>query len=216
MFTLTPDDLAGSILDCGGGPASFTAEATADGFRAVACDPLYQFSASEIRRRVGECFAGLVENMRVCRDRFVWDESKRSPEHVGEIRMRAMERFLADYPQGRRDGRYVAGELPYLPFRNDTFRLALSSHFLFLYSAQLSAEFHLFAIRELMRVSAELRIFPLLDMDGQPSAHVGPVCAQLAPESYIARLCRVPYEFQKNGHTMLVVKRAGNAAGLSR
>jgi hypothetical protein len=38
MFALSGDDLAGTILGCGDGPASFNAEATALGHRVVSCD----------------------------------------------------------------------------------------------------------------------------------------------------------------------------------
>ena len=55
----TPDDMRGPILDCGGGPASFTAEVTASGFRAVAVDPIYAFSGSQIAAR----FETVVEPM---------------------------------------------------------------------------------------------------------------------------------------------------------
>jgi hypothetical protein len=45
--------------------------------------------------------------------------------------MAAMQTFLADYEQGKAEGRYVAGEVPYLPFKYGSFDLALCSHFLF-------------------------------------------------------------------------------------
>ena len=43
-----------------------------------------------------------------------------SPEHMGRVRIAAMERFLRDFDSGRRQGRYVAGELPSLPFADAT------------------------------------------------------------------------------------------------
>ncbi len=78
--------------------------------------------------------------------------------------MSAMENFLADFDTGKQEGRYIAGELPSLPFDNGQYDIALSSHFLFLYSAQLSAEFHLQALQEMLRVSREVRVFPLLTL----------------------------------------------------
>jgi hypothetical protein len=51
MFALTDDDLAGRILGCGDGPASFNAEATALGHTVVSSDPIYAFSPREIERR---------------------------------------------------------------------------------------------------------------------------------------------------------------------
>ena len=43
MFLLTDQDLAGRIVGCADGPASFNAEATRLGTRVVSCDPIYAF-----------------------------------------------------------------------------------------------------------------------------------------------------------------------------
>ena len=43
-----------------------------------------------------------------------------------------MEAFLADYDEGKTAGRYVDAELPALPFPNQSFDVAVCSHFLFL------------------------------------------------------------------------------------
>ena len=51
MFSLTPGDLLGTILDCAAGPSSFNAELTAEGHE-VSCDPLYSLTADEIRARI--------------------------------------------------------------------------------------------------------------------------------------------------------------------
>ena len=53
-------------------------------------------------------------------------------------RMSAMKGFLDDYDLGRYEQRYIAAELPSLPFADGTFALALVSHLLFLYTEQLS------------------------------------------------------------------------------
>jgi hypothetical protein len=56
MFGLTETDLSGRILGCGDGPASFNAEATRRGHRVGSCDPVYDFSAKQIERRVHETY----------------------------------------------------------------------------------------------------------------------------------------------------------------
>jgi len=61
MFSLTDDDRTRHILGCGDGPASFHAEATALDWSVVSCDPLYQFGAEEVRRRVEETYSTVVE-----------------------------------------------------------------------------------------------------------------------------------------------------------
>ena len=104
MFALTPRDLRGSILDCAAGPASFNAEATAAGHHVVLYDPLYRLSADDIRSRVEETSGTLIAHVRAARDRFVWRDF-RSPEHLGEARLAAMDRFLADFPSGLAEDR---------------------------------------------------------------------------------------------------------------
>ncbi len=52
MFALTDADLAKRILGCADGPASFNAEMTGIGRSVVSCDPIYEFSAEEIRQRI--------------------------------------------------------------------------------------------------------------------------------------------------------------------
>ena len=51
MFVLTEDDLRRGVLGCADGPAGFNAEATRRGMRVTSCDPLYAFSAEQIRDR---------------------------------------------------------------------------------------------------------------------------------------------------------------------
>jgi len=207
MFDLSAADLKGIILDCGGGPASFCAEMHQRGGRVVACDPIYQFSAAEIRGRVNDTYEMMVSAARDNREKFMWREIE-SPEHLGKLRMRAMELFLEDYPAGISQGRYRVAELPVLPFRDGEFDLALCSHFLFTYSNLLTLEFHLASIRELCRVAREARIFPLFpNFANEHSPYVAQVVGKLGAEGYRCEICRVPYEFQKGGNEMLRVSQ---------
>ena len=142
--------------------------------------------------------------VRAERRRFVWT-SIESPDALERIRLAAMARFLEDYDRGREAGRYRAEALPRLELPDAAFDLALASHMLFLYSAQWDVDFHLAAIRELARLAAEVRIFPLLDMAGRPSAHLEPVLAGLQAAGYGAEVLPVPYAFQRGGDRMLRV-----------
>ena len=54
-----------------------------------------------------------------------------------------MKKFLADFKKGKKEGRYLEATLPHLSFDDKEFDLALSSHFLFLYTNILNYEFHL-------------------------------------------------------------------------
>jgi hypothetical protein len=206
MFALTPDDMSGKILDCAAGPASFNAELSAKGHEVTSCDPLYGFTAEEIRVRVDAVYDTMVSNVRTARHEFVWREFA-SPEDLGGARMAAMETFLADFPQGMTEGRYLDLSLPHLGFRDRAFDTALCSAFLFTYSDLLSTDFHVAAIEEMCRVAGEARVFPLLKSYGGPSPHLGPTMDGLRGRGYRVEIRRVPYEFQRGGDEMLVASR---------
>ncbi|WP_254721648.1 SAM-dependent methyltransferase [Kovacikia minuta] len=149
MFDLTQTDLQLRILDCGGGPASFNAEMTRQGYSVLSCDPVYQFSRDEIQRRIEETYPVIIQQVEVNQHCYVWREIQ-SPEHLGQVRMAAMRQFLEDFPPGKHQGRYRTHALPVLPFATRQFDLALCSHLLFTYSDHLSLDFHLDSIRELL------------------------------------------------------------------
>ncbi|QBG47648.1 class I SAM-dependent methyltransferase [Verrucomicrobia bacterium S94] len=205
MFNLSASDLQGRVLGCGDGPASFNATLTQQGGDVISIDPIYRFSAEEIRERINETYDTVMEQTRNNRQEFVW-KNIRSPEELGKIRMEAMHAFLSDYPNGKEAGRYIAGMLPELPFADGSFDLALCSHFLFLYSAHFSKTFHFKSVRELCRVAREVRIFPLLELGAVPSRHLRPLIDRLEREGFHAVIEPVPYEFQKNGNRMLKIR----------
>jgi SAM-dependent methyltransferase len=205
MFALTKADLAGRILGCGDGPASFNAGLTRRGGRVVSVDPLYRFTPDDIRQRIRRTYAEVLEQTRKNAHEFLWT-SIRSVDELGRLRSAAMEEFLADYPLGAAQGRYVDGQLPHLPFRDRSFDLAVCSHLLFLYSEHLSEDFHVESIKELCRVAGEARIFPLLELGSIPSRHVPAVRARLAADGYSVSIQIVAYEFQRGGNQMMRIK----------
>lgn len=206
MFDLRERELRGRILGCGDGPASFNAEMTALGRSVVSVDPLYAFPGEAIERRVEETYDIIMEQLARNRDDFVWTYVPSLPA-LGERRMWAMRRFLADYAAGKREGRYVEASLPDLPFEDYSFDLALSSHFLFLYSREFDLDFHVQALEEMLRVAPEARAFPLLQVGGAPSPHVQGVIEVFALRGIEARVVEAPYEFQKGGSRMLRLRR---------
>lgn len=208
MFDLTPLEFNGRILGCGDGPASFNAELTAQGHSVTSVDPVYAFTAAEIRTRIDATYETIISQVKKHPDNYVWREFA-TPDVLGEARLAAMEKFLADYESGKAAGRYIEGALPTLNFETERFDLALCSHLLFLYTEHLDVNFHVAAIQELMRVAREVRIFPLLTLDATPSTHVPAVLAWCKAVGYQATLRHVPYEFQVGGDTMLQITRIG-------
>jgi SAM-dependent methyltransferase len=213
MFALTGADLAGPVLDCPGGAASFTAEATERGARAFAVDPLY---ARDPVRLAGRAHADAVRGNEFLRDpvrtgRFVWTYFRSPDEHLA-ARTGAAGRFGTDI--AAHPDRYVAAALPYLPFPDRTFDLVLSSHLLFTYGERLDPAFHLAALRELCRVARRaVRVFPLLlHTTGAPYPELDPLRRALAGHGIDSELRRVPYELQRGGDHMLVLAPAAASA----
>jgi hypothetical protein len=206
MFDLQPDELRLTILDCAGGPASFNVEMTRQGYNVMSCDPIYQFSATDIKRRIQEVYSTVIDGVKANRDNYVW-QTIGSPEELGEIRLSAMEEFIDDLSMGIEQGRYINAELPGLPFTTRQFSLAVCSHFLFSYSDLLSQGFHLLSIQELCRVANEVRIFPLVDISGDVSPHVSPVIRELNAQGYNVEIKQVAYEFQQGGNQMLQIRK---------
>ncbi len=204
MFALNEADLSGQILGAGDGPASFNAELSSKGCNIVSIDPIYEFTSEQIEQRVKETYPDMIHQLKRDRDGFVWKRFA-DPDDSGKARLQAMELFIADFECGKEQGRYLTGSLPTLPFDNQPFDLALCSHLLFLYSEQLSLEFHLQSVQELCRVAKEVRIFPLLDLARNRSVHVEPVCDHMTKQGYKVEIQRVDYEFQRGGNQMMKI-----------
>ena len=202
MFDLSKEDLEKRILDCGGGPASFNCSLTKRGGHVISADPIYHFNAYEISKRISETYEEIMVQTRNNKNEFIWKHIC-SIEELGRVRMAAMKDFLSDYASGRKEGRYVDADLPALPFGDGVFDIALSSHFLFLYSEQFSEDFHFRSILELCRISSEVRIFPLLELGARKSRHLDPVMRRLEKDGIKVSVEKVPYEFQKGGNEML-------------
>lgn len=193
------------VLDCGAGPSSFAAEQTAIGWDVTAVDPTYSLSAAEICAAVRDGGERIRGNMLAQQDRFCWDFYG-DVDRVMKLRQESLELFLLDYEAGKRCGRYRYGELPVLDFAPKTFDLALCSHLLFLYSDDLDLQFHLSALTELSRVAKETRVFPLVNIDGQPSPYVSTVLDRLGAAGLNPSVEPVDFEFQKGATSMLVVR----------
>ena len=206
MFALTETDLQCRMLGCGDGPTSFNSELTDRGGTVVSVDPLYEYSGSGIAARVDACFEKVIEETRKNAHEFVWSHIG-SVEELADVRMAAMRRFLSDYESGRKEGRYLQGALPSLSFADNAFDLGLCSHFLFLYSAHFDLGSHLDSIAEMCRVCGEVRIFPLLQLGGECSPFVEPVCAHFRSKGLRVEIVEVPYEFQRGGNCMLRLVR---------
>ena len=172
IFNLSETDLEKRILGVGDGPASFNAEATKRGCNITSIDPVYQFNGSEILKRFNQVVDDIIDQVRASPNDWVWSYHQ-SPDDLRNNRGIAIQKFINDFDQGKQARRYQIGALPRLHFKDDDYELALCSHFLFLYSDHYDYSFHNQSIREMLRVSKEVRIFPLLTLMLQRSPHLG-------------------------------------------
>lgn len=206
MFSLSDRDLQKAILSVADGPASFNAGGTQQGYQIQSVDPLYAFGGEEIRSRFYAVLDDIITQIKNTPDSWVWSYHA-SPAALRAHRIEVAERFYADYAAGKAAGRYSFGELPNLDYKGASYDLALSSHFLFLYAEQLDTDFHIAAIDEMLRVSQEVRIFPLLTLSQEKSSHLMPVMNHLRATGYQCQIEKVNYELQPGGDEMLKIRR---------
>ena len=193
MFDLTSDELKLNIVDCGGGPSSFNVEMTKLDGKVISCDPIYQFTVEEIQNRIQQTYSKIIEGVKETPEKFLWLNIA-SPDELGKVRMAAMKKFLADFPKGISQKRYLKSELPNLPFTDGKFDLALCAHFLFTYSNILSTDFHVSSIVEMRRVASEVRVFPLVtQFSGETSPHLEPVISQLTSRGFQVEVRKVDF-----------------------
>lgn len=172
----------------------------------MSCDPIYRFDKGQIEERIAATYDQVLNQTRLNTHEFVWGSDIPDVEALGAVRMAAMRTFLDDYDTGKSVGRYVEAALPTLAFHDGSFDLALCSHFLFLYSAQLGEAFHRAAVHEMCRVAREVRVFPLLALGSQRSPFVDSCMDDLKALGHQATIERVPYEFQRGGDEMMRIR----------
>lgn len=212
LFDLTVEDLLDRrVLDCPGGPGSFTAVAATLATDAVAVDPVYGPSVEDLSERCTATIDEIVAQLREKTDQFDWS-------FYGDVDTReryargAASRFLADYRH--RPDRYVDTALPSLPFENDSFDLVCSANLLFLYDDRFDGAFHEAGALELARVAgAELRLAGLQSLDAERSRFVEPVIETLQAVGCTVDRREVSYRFQPGPTEVLVVTNTAGVCG---
>ena len=140
MFALTDADLAGRVLDCPGGGASFAAMVGARGGDAIAADPAYASPPADLIDRLDAELRRGSAWVTAHAHRYTWSFFGDLAEH-DRIRTDSARLFSEDLQH--HPDRYVTAALPELPFSDGEFDLVLSSHLLFTYADRLDIDFHL-------------------------------------------------------------------------
>ncbi|MDF2903087.1 MAG: hypothetical protein K0S25_725 [Bacillus sp. (in: firmicutes)] len=206
MFFLSKGELQGKkILDCPAGACSFTAIANKSGLDITACDIAYYHSGEDLKNKGLQDIEHAMEHMQKAQNNYKWDYFK-DIEGLRNHRLSALQDFANDMRES--SGRYIPVTLPSLPFKNEEFDILLSAHFLFMYADRLDYQFHIETVNELLRITKEeVRIFPLVDLEGKRYEHLDKLISYLDVKGCIVGEVEVPYEFQANANSMLKIKK---------
>ncbi|OGV35600.1 MAG: hypothetical protein A3E88_06545 [Legionellales bacterium RIFCSPHIGHO2_12_FULL_35_11] len=204
MFGLSEIDLNKRFLEYNCGASSFNSDLHKRSNRCISCDPWYALSKSEIEKKIDETFAKRLSEL--CQHLDNIDVSRYgSIDKLVAARRNGIDDFLADYELGLQDGRYLAIATQELPFENFEFDFALVANNFFGNSDLHAAEYYLTIIKELARVAKEVRIFPLVDANGNPSSLLGPILLDLNQANFGVEVKDVSYHLQPRGNAMLRV-----------
>ncbi|MCB1827705.1 MAG: hypothetical protein KDH94_04690 [Coxiellaceae bacterium] len=199
MFDLSESDLEFAILDYPAGISSFNAEMFQQGYKVHSGDPNYNMSLVELTSFSKTILDKNVEHLKAheeilrdstALDRIVsdWEESRTT--------------FLKDYEQGKFESRYQMMMLPRLPFDDQQFDIALCSDHLFhnhtAHKCQQEG-----VITELCRVAKEVRVFPLMNEQGDIAESLGQVMLECQQKGYAIEIKQVAFHQLKGGNAML-------------
>jgi hypothetical protein len=207
MYALEESDLAGiRVLDCPGGPDALVAGGLGRGLDIHAVDPQYVDEPDVLEARGRE---EIIDTMvQFPQDPAqAWDQKK--ADEFQRLKLLALESFMVAFRE--HPDRFIAGSLPDLPFDEDSFDLVLSGNFLFAYASlergglmtteEFGLDFHLQAVRELVRIASEVRIFPSFALTGpaRRQEFVEPVMQALRSDGHEVEL--VPSKWIEGDYT---------------
>ena len=162
FFDLDEQDIKNKkVLDSPSGASSFIATAQTKGIDVKGIDVLYQHSLEQLEKQGKRSIDKIYKDVSWMKGHSL--DFYRSIENHRTHREEALQAFVEHY----NNNDYIFMELPKLDFPDDSFDLVLSSHLLFVYDDRFSCEFHKLSILEMLRVSKEVRIFPLVDFQNK-------------------------------------------------
>jgi hypothetical protein len=210
MFVLSEELLrSGGILDTAGGASSFTAEAVRRGLQSTAVDPMYSLTLEEMGNRGKQEIEESTEKIAQMKDFFLWNYyGDINKHHAG--RHKSLQLMLEDYAKEDAGTRYINASLPALPFADNSFQLILCSHFLFLYEQQFDLDFHLRALHELIRIcqkGGEIRIFPLVNLQGKPYSHLKQLTEELQQMGMAVEQVHTDFRFLPGASSILRIQK---------
>lgn len=205
MFDLSDNDLSRNILEYGSGATSFNKEMTDAGYRVISCDPLFSKSHEALESYVFDTFNSTINEMQVMGKQYQL-KGDDEIEQLISSRRNGILKFLSDYDLGLNEKRYLPVSVSSsLPFDNYEFGLGLISHHLFVNYTEQGVDEHVRLIEEMVRVTGEVRVFPLLDKNAKISNLLGPVMLELQKKQLGVEIRQVNSQLKRAGNAMLRV-----------
>lgn len=204
MFGLVDVDLNGRLLEYNSGVNAVNAELHARQLSMTSCDPWFALDASALEKKVTADVEQAIRDMKHTLQRYDF-RTYGTVDALIEKRRNGIATCLADYDKGRTEKRYLPTQKGLLPFDDDSFDLALSADCFFTGAPDQTVDTHLEQIKALAYVAKEVRIYPLVEKNGQPSLLLGPVLLGLQQGNFAVEIREVDYHLQCGSYAMLRV-----------
>lgn len=201
MFDLSDVQMHAGILEYGCGATAINHDLYQAGYtNIISMDPWFGLDSSSIEKKININFEQKYADI-------LSQKNHSDAIHGQELELLLASRragircFLQDYALGLSEKRYIACLDVQLPFASNQFNYALSSHFFFDPAGSDAQSIE--RMCELARVANEVRIFPLNDLQGQPSPGLAPVLLALQQLNYGIEIRHVPSRLCAQGNAML-------------
>lgn len=188
------------ILEFGCGASAVNAQLTARGIYAVSIDQLYCADENILHSRVMDAFNERVKEL-------LHHPLQLNTEEYGGLeafiqkRREGCEIFFQNYAAALSQNRYLQ-KLPD-SFSEGMFDCVFSSHYFFSGQDLGAVDEHVQQLLALTRVAQEIRIFPLIDYQGEPSPLLGPVMLNLQQAQCGLEVRKVKHTLYPQGNAML-------------
>ena len=202
MFNLSKEDLSTSILSYPSSISSFNAEAAIQGFQVTSADSFFNSNpdivATQATRILEQTKCDIQD---LLQEKVVSGISQE--KYITGLEA-TVNLFLQDFPDGLDSKRYIPVSHSPFPFHDHEFDIALCCAFCFSNKdeSRLSPGE---ILKELLRVSKEVRIFPLLNQKGEVNDMWGPVMHYLQNNHFGQEVKAVEFEDNNEDNAMLRV-----------
>lgn len=204
MFGLTAADLSKNFLEYNSGASAFNAELSKLNTKCISCDPWFDLELEELAEKINTNFNNRLKQLENNLQNI--DVSRYgSFAKLIAYRRQGIAEFLQDFVKGKDDKRYIGPQGASLPFADFSFDFAVVANNFFADLDYQTVEYHVAIIKELGRVAKDVRIFPLVDVNGVPSSLLGPIIMGLHQDNFGVEVKDVAYHLQPKGNAMLRV-----------